>query len=61
MAAMASAIHPDFRDDVTEDIAYAVDRKTRRLVSELHKADQAMDLLGYRHFAYEILRVRLRA
>jgi hypothetical protein len=36
---MASAIHPDFWDDITQDEAFAVDNETRNLILEQQQAD----------------------
>ena len=60
MANMVSAIHPDFRDDVTKADARAADKETKRLIFEQQKMGTG-DWARYIEIAHEMLRARLRA
>jgi hypothetical protein len=60
MADMASPYHPDFRADITTNVAYAVDHETRHLILEQRAAEEAWDYDKYIELRYEMLRVRLR-
>lgn len=57
---MASAIHPDFRDDATYEQATFADRETVRLVRELHDAEEAEDWDIAIGIARTLLDIRLR-
>jgi hypothetical protein len=56
MAAMASAHHPDFRDNITLEEAVAVDNETRELLMRQHNGDAP----GYLQLVQDRLSVRLQ-
>ncbi|KAF1848293.1 uncharacterized protein K460DRAFT_393400 [Cucurbitaria berberidis CBS 394.84] len=57
----ASAMHPDFRDDITYDQAVKCDETTAALIYESQVAGEDEDWDTYLEIAFEMLKVRTRA